>query len=224
MCIGMRISPLKHNVARLRTLDFVKLGQKELADLAGCSTRTIQSVELNTLKLSEDLARRISNVTGIAVDWLLENDLEAKPISKSRRPYTRKDYEHSRTAHDLGISSDQAIALLLGKSYATVFSAWMRAIFVRRIGGDVALWKVGKLLEQLAERYGHDRSIVPRAHLRFADLRDAKIFDEHVKTGVRLSEKFAIARRGRKLRRGKHGGWRLPAGPRKRARGSRRRR
>jgi DNA-binding XRE family transcriptional regulator len=51
------------------------LKQSELAELVGCSTVTIQSVEVNRLKLSKSLAARISLQTGADMDWLLANDV-----------------------------------------------------------------------------------------------------------------------------------------------------
>jgi hypothetical protein len=206
----MRISPLRHNLARLRALDFVKLGQKEMADLAGCSTRTIQSVELGTLGLSEDLARRISNVTGVAAHWLLENNLKAPPNSKPfEQPYTREDYERARKSHDLGVSPGQMRARFLHETWATIFSAWMRAIFAGH-NGDIALWRVSKLLEQLDDRHGHDQSIVPFPHLRFADLRDWGVLRKHHEIGLKLTEKYARKWRKGEPRRGKHGGKTFP--------------
>jgi hypothetical protein len=202
----MRISPLRHNLARLRFLDFVKAGQKEMAELAGCSTRTIQSVELGTLALSEDLARRISSATGVAAHWLLENNLNAPPISKSfGRPYTHDDYDRARKSRELGSSMDQLRVRGFPEIHASIFSAWMCALFVQK-DGDIVLWKIGKLLEELDERYGHDQHIVPDAHLKFADLRDWKTLMDHHEIGLKLTEKHARKWRKEQPIRGKNGG------------------
>jgi transcriptional regulator with XRE-family HTH domain len=58
------------------------LNQTELAQLAGCSPATIQSIELLRLKLSKGLAARIAQGIGCDLDWLLENDLskEMPPV------------------------------------------------------------------------------------------------------------------------------------------------
>jgi hypothetical protein len=60
------------------------LKQSELAELVGCSTVTIQSVEVNRLKLSKSLAARISLQTGADMDWLLANDVN---IPMPPRPF-----------------------------------------------------------------------------------------------------------------------------------------
>src|ERR1700719_2894431 len=101
----MRPSPRRHNLARLRL--FLNLSQQQMADLAGCSVHTIQSVELakGRLPLSEELARRISAATGINLRWLLENDLEADIIrSPDGRPFSRSDYEQVEAEKRIGSS------------------------------------------------------------------------------------------------------------------------
>jgi transcriptional regulator with XRE-family HTH domain len=66
----------RHNLARIRK--YLKLTQKDVAQLAGCSTATIKSVEIGKLALSESLALRISHSLGVLdKDWLLKNDLTA---------------------------------------------------------------------------------------------------------------------------------------------------
>jgi transcriptional regulator with XRE-family HTH domain len=62
-----------HCLAVMRRI--LRLKQSELAALAECSIATIQSIELNRLKLSKGLAARISLATGVNLDWLLENDI-----------------------------------------------------------------------------------------------------------------------------------------------------
>ena len=45
------------------------------------STATIQAIELGKLKLSEELAIKISLETGVSAKWLLAGDVGAKPTS-----------------------------------------------------------------------------------------------------------------------------------------------
>ncbi len=98
----MRPSPLRHPVAVLRTI--IGLGQKHLADLCSCSTRTIQAVELGNLKLSETLATKIAEATGASTAWLLKGDPAAPPESGNsitpystyRTQYTKDIYQFHR--------------------------------------------------------------------------------------------------------------------------------
>ncbi len=186
----MRLSPKRHNVARLRL--FLKLGQKELADIAGCSHDTIRSVELGRLNLSEGLALKISNETGIASDWLLENDLKAPLIATDYGAFTIALYNKTRTDREMGIPSpNEAMSFMLSDTRAIVFYAWMRAIFHQTRGADVAIWKTGKFLEKLASEHGSNSDILAASELKFARLRRWKILLPQIKIGIRLAKQYA---------------------------------
>ncbi len=98
----MRVSPLKHTLAVLRTT--IGLTQKELADLVGRAPRTIQAVELGQLPMSEELAMCVAQATGVNVGWLMDNNTSAKPqkgltalgLGSGKGEYTRSDYELHR--------------------------------------------------------------------------------------------------------------------------------
>lgn len=78
-----RVSTSKHPVAVLRReLD---LHQKEFADIVGCSLPTVQSIELGRLELSTKLAARISERTGVSMEWLMGGKAkEPIPAAESR--------------------------------------------------------------------------------------------------------------------------------------------
>jgi transcriptional regulator with XRE-family HTH domain len=182
----MRNSPLRHNLARLRL--FLGLGQKEMADLADCSTRAIQSVELGTLALSESLARKISNATGIDAGWLLENNLKAPLITDHgyQEPFTVEDYNQRRSDRELGI-----IRPVWAPELRTIaFYAWMRAIFATK-DGNIALWQTGKFLEKLAKKYGHNKSILSTSRLELSALLDGNLLRQHTDIGAKfVTEKY----------------------------------
>lgn len=90
----MRRSPKRHPLAVLRQI--LELGQKEMAELAGCSVPTIQSIELGRLKLSEKLAAKISVETGVDLTWLMEGNPDVSPKCQNGCPYTRHEYEQLR--------------------------------------------------------------------------------------------------------------------------------
>ena len=65
------------------------LTQSELASLIGISANTLQSIELGRLPLSERIADRLNEQTGIRAKWFLDNEL-GDPLpdpSKMRRKY-----------------------------------------------------------------------------------------------------------------------------------------
>jgi len=98
----MRLSPLRHPLAILRTT--IGLTQKEMADLVQRSTRTIQAVELGQLPLSEDLAKLIAEATGVDQIWLLENNPKTPPrkgitamgLGTGTGQYGRAEFEFHR--------------------------------------------------------------------------------------------------------------------------------
>jgi hypothetical protein len=90
----MRISPLRHPVAVLRTT--IGLTQKEMGALVNRAARTIQAVELGHLPLSEGLAVRFTEATGIGIGWLLEGDASKPPWKTGGGIYTRDDFEQHR--------------------------------------------------------------------------------------------------------------------------------
>jgi transcriptional regulator with XRE-family HTH domain len=69
-----------HVLAKLRS--GTGFHQRELAERAGLSQRTVQDIERGVLKLSRRSAMKISEGTGGSVDWLLDND-PSKPIQNS---------------------------------------------------------------------------------------------------------------------------------------------
>jgi len=186
----MRRSPKRHNLARLRL--FLNLGQKEMAEVCSCSVDTIQSIELGRLALSDSLARRISNATGISVGWLLGNDLKAPLISDDGyfKPFTVEHYNQRRSDRDLGLIHEKRLSArkrgIVGppiELLTIVFYAWMRAIFATN-DGNIALWQTGNFLEKLARKYGHNPRILSAPGLELAVLRDFNVLRQHADIGA----------------------------------------
>ena len=116
MCYGlhMRTSPMRHTLAVLRST--IGLGQKGMAELVDCSTRTIQAIELHSpdtpgLKLSERLAYEISVKTGVSLEWLMKDDVEAPILGRNGKPYTLEAYERTR-AGEIGGDRNFPMAMI----------------------------------------------------------------------------------------------------------------
>ena len=185
----MRRSPKRRNLARLRL--FLGLGQKELAEICGCSVHTIQSVELarGRLALSEFLARKISNATGISAGWLLTNDLRAPLTSDHFEKFTKDTYNQRRRERELGTLYEKRLTQrkrgIIGPIWeltTIVFYSWMRAIFATN-DGDIAFWQTGKFLTNLAKQYGHNRNILSTPRL---EVRDFNVLLQHADTGAKF--------------------------------------
>jgi transcriptional regulator with XRE-family HTH domain len=104
---------LRHPLAILRIT--IGLTQKEMADLVDRAARTIQSVELGKLPLSEDLAMAVAQATGVDAGWLLEGDADTPPrkgltadnMGSATGEYTRNDYEFHRAFIESPIATPQ---------------------------------------------------------------------------------------------------------------------
>src|SRR5207245_1841369 len=70
----MRRSAERHALAVLRLK--LEKTQQEMADLVGCSRRTIQAIELGNLALSAKLAEKIQAQTGVDATWLAKGEIE----------------------------------------------------------------------------------------------------------------------------------------------------
>lgn len=151
----MRLSPLQHNVARLRV--FLGLGQKEFAELAGCKPVTIQSVELvkRKLKLSEDLAQRIATATGIARKWILENDLKAEMMAADGTLYTKRHFEVAQSLKDKALGHPSAWDF---DSYALAFYGRLGGVLLHLLEhpaqAELVYWKVNKFLNEIEKEHG----------------------------------------------------------------------
>src|SRR5947208_2088531 len=133
--IGMRHPSMKYKVGQLRDRlnDFTKFDQKQFADLIGCTEHTVASLEATKwvrdakgrkrdggprLNLSRELAWRIARSTGVALHWLLDDDLEAPIVNHANRPYTQKDFEQATKR-----STQKEFNRRLTDDYASTFYA-----------------------------------------------------------------------------------------------------
>src|SRR5438128_2244386 len=121
------------------------IGEKQgaFAKMIGCSIHTLQSIETgrtDRLKLSEDLARKISNETGVHLRWLLENDLKADIVSARGGPYSKSEFECAQANKRIG--STEFVQYLIA-DYAASFYGQIRAILssaAKRNLEEIATW------------------------------------------------------------------------------------
>lgn len=71
---------------------------------------------------------------------------------------------------------------------AMIYYAWMRGIFAGQ-HADIAAWKCGRFLEQLARDYGHHHDVFSPP-IRLAELRRHETRQEQAGIGVRLAEEI----------------------------------
>jgi transcriptional regulator with XRE-family HTH domain len=120
----MRPSPLAHPLAVLRTT--IGLTQKQMGALVDRAARTIQSIELGKLPLTEELALRLAEATGVDEAWLFAGDPQA-PLRKGmallqagrgRGAYTKEDYEYHRACLETPIVTKDQLAAAIAKAKA----------------------------------------------------------------------------------------------------------
>jgi len=95
----MKPSPLKHTLAILRHAIGPDMTQKEMARLVKRSPVTIQKIELLKLPLAESLGLEIAYRTGVKVDWLMKNDINAPIVDSDLQPYTRETFERRQAVN-----------------------------------------------------------------------------------------------------------------------------
>ncbi|MEI6197757.1 MAG: helix-turn-helix transcriptional regulator, partial [Verrucomicrobiota bacterium] len=120
----MQRSPLLHPLAILRKI--IGLTQKEMGDLVNRAARTIQSIELNKLPLTEELALRIAEATGVDEAWLFAGDPSVLPekgvtlvnAGRGDGEYTKADYEFYRAYVETKLWDDKAFEETIKKAKA----------------------------------------------------------------------------------------------------------
>lgn len=72
------------------------LTQKQLCDYVECPIHWIKAIEAQRIRMSEDLARKISWQTGVDRRWLRQNDAKAPLINARGRPYSIADFRNAQ--------------------------------------------------------------------------------------------------------------------------------
>jgi transcriptional regulator with XRE-family HTH domain len=153
----MRSSALRHPLAVLRQI--VGITQKELANLVGKSAATVQAIELGKLALSEELAAKIENQTGVSSDWLLDGDV-TRPIENALgASYLKDDYELARAKNsklpaavdETSMEMCHVAGLLNGERLGHIFAAAMGA---KPSKFHVLMFLAHQWLEEMEQKFG----------------------------------------------------------------------
>ena len=135
----MQRSPLLHPLAVLRTT--IGLTQKQLGDLVNRAARTIQSIELTKLPLTDELALRIAEATGVDEAWLAQGNPSLPPrkgltliqAGKGEGEYTKADYEFYRAYLETSIWSEAEWAATVKKAQAKGNKAEVLDLGLRKV-------------------------------------------------------------------------------------------
>lgn len=87
---------------RFRRPRLLLLPRLKLADLVGKSTSAIQAIELKKLDLSEELARKISLETEVALKWLPDGAPSVPPFTDDQPIFSDEMRNFSKAAFERG--------------------------------------------------------------------------------------------------------------------------
>lgn len=173
----MRASSKKTRAAVLRSIIGIKV--PEMAELLQCSTATIQSIESGRLKVTDIMAFKMYDQTGVSIQWLQGGDAK-RPMTAEGKPYTRAAYERVQNAKAL---PDPQRTLFFKEAYIT-FIIRLRAILAHaEQKGDVFIpvAKTGRFLTSLAQEHVKDyvpptgpRGMAPAINRQLANLETIK--------------------------------------------------
>ena len=129
----------------------IDLTVKKFAKLIGKSAQTVTSLESGRLKLSKATALRISEETGVSVDWLLANNPKVKP-------YVTKDLNHSvpfEKEHFEQVQASKMDPSITAESLANdIRSIYAYAYAAGKL--ELVDYRVHNFLDGLAARFGCD--------------------------------------------------------------------
>jgi transcriptional regulator with XRE-family HTH domain len=80
----MRKSNEDTTLAKLRVA--AHFSQKEMAEFLGIPRHTVQNIELKKTELGEELARDVSSLFSVKLDWLLDGDTTAPMVNREGKP------------------------------------------------------------------------------------------------------------------------------------------
>jgi len=120
----MRRSPLSHSLAVLRIT--IGLTQKEMGDLVDRAARTIQSIELRKMPLTQELALRIAEATGVDEAWLFAGNPDTPPqkgltllqAGRGHGDYTKADYEFHRAYLEAPLVTKEQLEAAISEAQA----------------------------------------------------------------------------------------------------------
>ncbi|HIF09348.1 MAG TPA: XRE family transcriptional regulator [Sneathiellales bacterium] len=166
----MRPSVNRHVLAALRNV--IGLSQKKFGELCGVTRDTILSIETGRLKLSEKLATRIAEETGVTMNWLLENDLSTEPTDSDHYPITKSTFEHVQ-ADGIDNSVEQN-RYMLAIGFTSIVTAHAKAM--KQGQAKLFFYKLNACLGMLEEEFS-DTAQVKKAMKMVEQISNNKNYD-----------------------------------------------
>jgi hypothetical protein len=121
--------------------------------MLGKSVHTIRHLEAGSLKLSSALAARMNYESGISIQWLMDDDPTAPPITANGTPYTKAIYDEiqAHKKHFAIVKDDDVRSTVLDVLRSIC------AILVntnRKRNFHLAAYRTAKALAELRDEFG----------------------------------------------------------------------
>jgi len=141
--------------------------QAQFGELIGRAWPTVHAIERGKLRLTEEVAQKVSEETGVSLKWLLEDDPETKPYSEigtSLTPWNKETFEFVQATKQSYSEApppyaDEATAtaiILMVDLWIPIYSAAVKAG-----KGEVARYHLFKFLRDMCDKFGEDRPKTP---------------------------------------------------------------
>lgn len=131
-----------------------------MAEILGCSTATIHSIESGRLKISKNLARKILHETQISPKWLLSGDVSAPPISLNHEPYTSDIFDRAQVEKIRRDYPDAHTFLMRQMGFCAMLAAILASAREKR-SYFMAEYKISQALQTLRDEFGQDLEAYP---------------------------------------------------------------
>ena len=193
----MRTSLKRTPAAVLRAI--IGITDYAMADLLKCSIHSVHSLESGRLKMSEDMAVRMTYETGVSSSWLLDGDPKAPPRTFYGDPYTKAFYERTQANKadddrpDRGNVMFEALDLC-ARLVAILLSA--------KTGGQwrMARYRARTAILEMAKNFGQEPAAYKPSYFDDYDVDQAlAIMDELVETAIFSGKTEAVRALAREL-------------------------
>jgi hypothetical protein len=131
-------------------------------DILGKSVHTIRHLEAGTLKLSGAMAAKMNQETGISIQWLMDGNPTAPPISVDGRPYTKKIYDEVQAREKYRKKYLTTVQDFAVKQRAQEFFRAICAILVnanRNRNYYLADYRTVKAIQELRDEFGEAQDL-----------------------------------------------------------------
>jgi len=141
--------------------------QAQFGELIGRAWPTVHAIERGKLRLTEEVAQKASEETGVSLKWLLEDDPQTPPYSEwdfEPVPWNKEFFEKVQAMKQ---SYSEALPPFADEATANAISAMVEdwvpiyTAAVKAGRGSVAAYHLSKFFREMSNKFGEDRPEIP---------------------------------------------------------------